>query len=385
MAKSTTPQTEDFGAYSVEKPLDEHVFEEMEVVSMAVSSTMSERLFEGDLPEGTGQMSCILNAGAKLVAVQSLASLRGVDQLTLIDERCLTPMGTDFEDNGEEEEEPQLIWRQRVDGSRQETPDIANKETSPVRRADSGEERQRKGKGKLVKAHLKGQRKKYKTRSITQKVLGGAMEANATHTERIRKRRPKGSLDAEPTSTPVNIDDNDTQSENIIRYVIKCKREAEEERVNSKKSHKRAKKSIAKKGKNTKKKMAQLGSPEVKENSERFEEQQPVKGPGPRVRNQKAVKEITREERVKIMETQKSHLFGPPPPYLHEPEVHEFFYNLELLEDGGITTTVKDISIHLDEVTLEIILGVPVKGIRSIEGCKPSDGFTVQATKRTGS
>ncbi|KAG5584665.1 hypothetical protein H5410_045099 [Solanum commersonii] len=77
-----------------------------------------------------------------------------------------------------------------------------------------------------------------------------------------------------------------------------------------------------------------------------------------------------------------SHLFEPPPPYLHEPEVREFFYNMELLEDGGMLTTVKEVGIYLGEVTLGIILGVPVKGIRSIEGCKPSGGFTVQATKR---
>uniref|UniRef100_M1DKJ2 Uncharacterized protein n=1 Tax=Solanum tuberosum TaxID=4113 RepID=M1DKJ2_SOLTU len=148
---------------------------------------------------------------------------------------------------------------------------MAVSETSPVRRVDSGEERQRKGKGKLVKAHLKGQGKKYGTRSVTQKVLGSAMEANAAHTEMIRKRRLRGSLDAEPTSIPVNVDDSDTQYENIIISVIKHKREAEEKRVNSEKSHKKAKKSIAKKGKNTKKKMTQLGSPEVEEISERFD------------------------------------------------------------------------------------------------------------------
>ena len=51
--------------------------------------------------------------------------------------------------------------------------------------------------------------------------------------------------------------------------------------------------------------MTQPGSPEVEEHSERFEEQQPVKGHGPRVRNQKALKELTREERVEIIETQK--------------------------------------------------------------------------------
>ncbi|KAH0729399.1 hypothetical protein KY289_000587 [Solanum tuberosum] len=57
----------------------------MEVGSMAISSTMSERLFEGDLPEGKGPKSCILVVGAELVAVQSLASLRGDSQPTLLE------------------------------------------------------------------------------------------------------------------------------------------------------------------------------------------------------------------------------------------------------------------------------------------------------------
>jgi len=77
-----------------------------------------------------------------------------------------------------------------------------------------------------------------------------------------------------------------------------------------------------------------------------------------------------------------SHQFEPPAPYLHEPEVRAFFYNMELLEDRGITTTVNDIEIYLDEETLGIILGVPVKGVRTIEGCKPSGEFTKLATKR---
>ncbi|KAH0749294.1 hypothetical protein KY290_028526 [Solanum tuberosum] len=72
-------KSQDFGAQSVAKPLDEHVSGETEAGSMAVSLTMSKQLFEGDLPEGTGLVSCILNAGAELMAVQNLASLRGVD------------------------------------------------------------------------------------------------------------------------------------------------------------------------------------------------------------------------------------------------------------------------------------------------------------------
>ncbi|KAG5582673.1 hypothetical protein H5410_053300, partial [Solanum commersonii] len=46
---------------------------------------------------------------------------------------------------------------------RSSQPSSSHWETSLVRRADSGEERQWKGKGKLVKAYLKGQGKKYGT------------------------------------------------------------------------------------------------------------------------------------------------------------------------------------------------------------------------------
>ncbi|KAG5620762.1 hypothetical protein H5410_005980 [Solanum commersonii] len=41
---------------------------------------------------------------------------------------------------------------------------------------------------------------------------------------------------------------------------------------------------------------------------------------------------------------------------------------MELLEGGGIMSTVKDVEIRLDEENLGIILGVPTKGIRMIEG-----------------
>jgi len=77
-----------------------------------------------------------------------------------------------------------------------------------------------------------------------------------------------------------------------------------------------------------------------------------------------------------------NHLFETPISYLHEPEVREFFYKMELLEGGGITTTVRDVEILLDVETLGIILGVPVNGVLSIEGCKPSGGFSTRDTKR---
>ncbi|KAH0645402.1 hypothetical protein KY284_033286 [Solanum tuberosum] len=120
---------------------------------------------------------------------------------------------------------------------------------------------------------------------------------------------------------------------------------------------------------------------------------------------------MTREERITTMENQKvlngsvfdpdiltkfgmsnlfyaisiqdwNHLFEPLVPYLHEPEVHEFFYKMKLLEGGGIATTVRNVETCLDEEILGIILGVPVEIIRTIEGYKPSSDFTKLATKR---
>lgn len=53
----------------MEKPCSNQGFEDIEGASMVVSSSMSERLFEGDLHEGKGTESCILTVGAKLVAI----------------------------------------------------------------------------------------------------------------------------------------------------------------------------------------------------------------------------------------------------------------------------------------------------------------------------
>ncbi|KAG5627548.1 hypothetical protein H5410_012766 [Solanum commersonii] len=69
---------------SVAKPNVVPPLEDIEVGSMAVSSTISERLFEGDLPEEKCSESCIL-AAAELVDVQSLVSLRGDAQPILLE------------------------------------------------------------------------------------------------------------------------------------------------------------------------------------------------------------------------------------------------------------------------------------------------------------
>ncbi|KAH0669627.1 hypothetical protein KY285_023794 [Solanum tuberosum] len=108
-------------AQSMAKPNVGLPMEEIDVGSMAVSSTISERLFEGDLPEGKGPESYILTTGAELVAFQSLASLRGDVQPTLLEHELespdqvprrsepifdQTPKSSDIKSDKEEEEIP---------------------------------------------------------------------------------------------------------------------------------------------------------------------------------------------------------------------------------------------------------------------------------------
>lgn len=66
---------------------------------------------------------------------------------------------------------------------------------------------------------------------------------------------------------------------------------------------------------------------------------------------------------------------------LYEADLCEFFCKIELMDDGRITTIVNEIRMHQDEVTLGIILEVPIRGFRSIEGSKPFEEFTLQAKK----
>ncbi|KAG5620861.1 hypothetical protein H5410_006079, partial [Solanum commersonii] len=258
-------KSQNLKAQYVAKPSVKPLSKEIEVGSMAISSTMFERLLEGDLTGGKGPESCILAAGAELGLHR--------DQLRFDQ----TPRSFDAESDKEEEEE-------------------------------------------------------------------------------------EGQLPEEPTSTHMPIGTSETGFNDI--------------NVNK------------------------TGSWKIKTR----------KGARSRVQKQSEEKEMTREERITIMENQKvlngrvfdpdiltkfgmsnpfdaiyiqgwNHLFESPVSYLHEPEVREFFHKMELLESGGITTTVRDVEICLDEELLGIILGVPVERIRSIERCKPSSDFTILATK----
>ncbi|KAH0675762.1 hypothetical protein KY285_023563 [Solanum tuberosum] len=125
-----SPSTLVCRAQLVVKPITKTPAEDLEVMFLPrlVSSTMSERLFKRDLFEGKGMESNILVATEELVTIESLASLRGDTQPTLLEEECKSlervPLGvqpvfdqtleTRRVDNEEEdEEETSLVWSRK--------------------------------------------------------------------------------------------------------------------------------------------------------------------------------------------------------------------------------------------------------------------------------
>ncbi|KAG5629557.1 hypothetical protein H5410_001274 [Solanum commersonii] len=329
-----------------------------------VSSAMSEIFFEGDLPEGRGPESSILAVGAELVAAQSLTSLRGDIQsnfselddisqehvpLSLEPVFDQTPKSINVETE-EEEEEPPLKWNKTGTVG---APDLENVDNPPevdhiAETTKFDNERQRKGNGKMVVSHSKGDKRKYVTRSETQKVLGSAIAASKAQTERIRKMRREGHEPEQPTSTPLFIGSSATESDDITTYVAKRKKKGEEERE-------KVKKRTTVKSTRTKRQGSSVGNTGDNE-------------------------EMSRDARIAHIEkhrvlNERSHLFEPLTPYLHEPEVREFYYKMELLEDGGDQDYYSRCQNSSRCGDTSIILGVPVKRVRSIDGVNLSVGF----------
>ncbi|KAG5609901.1 hypothetical protein H5410_021182 [Solanum commersonii] len=166
--------------------------------------------------------------------------------------------------------------------------------------------------------------------------MGSAIAVNKAHTERSRKRKREGLKPEQPASTPLSIENSEIESEEAVKYVAKRRRKAEEEGIKTKVNQKGGKKSPTKSVKVNKQKSRAKG-----EKGRKQLEEQTVKEPGPKFSMGNLVDAVTTQG--------WNHLFVPPVPYLHEPEVREFFYKMELLEGGGITTTVRNVEIHLDE------------------------------------
>ncbi|KAG5599435.1 hypothetical protein H5410_030805 [Solanum commersonii] len=179
---------------------------------------------------------------------------------------------------------------------------------------------------------------------------------------------------------PLHVGLSEMESNDISRVMAERKKNEEVERVKAKWGYKSVKKSPVKK---------------VNVVKRAHVKPKPIKGPVPYI--QKPVEEnvLTREEHIKEIEKKKmlngrvfdpeiliefglstlfysislqswDQLFEAPAPYLHEPEVHEFYYKIELVSDGGIKTTVRRVKVSLNEEILGVISSVPVEGIWSI-------------------
>lgn len=199
----------------MEKPSIEPVSEDIDGALMVISPTMFERLLKGDLHEGRGSKSCILKMGKELVAIQSLSSLRYDSQQSLLSDLFgspeqvpsrsqpifeKTPKSFDINTDWEEEYEVPLRWRMR--GTRVENTyksmfkkyTLCTPKDAGHTRVANEEERKQKGKGKLIHAHVKGSKKTYGARSVTQNVFGSSMVANAAQTARTKRQREEAFL-----------------------------------------------------------------------------------------------------------------------------------------------------------------------------------------------
>ncbi|KAG5581470.1 hypothetical protein H5410_052097 [Solanum commersonii] len=249
LSSDKSPNSE---ARSVAKHNEGLFTKETNIGSLEVSSTISERVFEEDLHEGEGPESCVLTAGAELYELES------PDQVPPRSEPIFdqTPKSFDVgSDKEEEEEEIPLKWLSRgMRGANQSQVNVSELEAvkgaSEVdiveKSAEREKEQQRKGNGKLVLSHSKGDKRKYVTRSETQKVMGNAIAASKAHTERARKRIREGLKPKQPASTPLSIDNSEIESEEAVKYVAKKRRKNEEERIKSKGNQTGGKKSPTK-------------------------------------------------------------------------------------------------------------------------------------------
>ncbi|KAG5599697.1 hypothetical protein H5410_031067, partial [Solanum commersonii] len=311
-----------------------------------MSFSICERLFEGDLLKGKGIESNILGAIEELVVVQSLASVIGDIQPTFL-----------------EQESRSLEWVLHNLEAGDVVPEtkLEDDPTKPERKI------KRNGHGKMVEFYTKGDKRRYATRGEVQKLMGDALVENKVQTERNwRQRRDSHVPVEEPTSMPQHIRSSEIDSDDMVREVDKRKKEAKDERVKAKRAPKSVKKSPVK------------GIMWFK---------RPLLNQNLVLNGREFDLEILTEDGMSTIYYYVSlqsleHLFEAPEPYLHEPEVREFYYKMELLNDGSIHATVRGVTISFNEEIMGIIFGVPARGIRSIEGCKPSSDFVQRATKR---
>ncbi|KAG5605783.1 hypothetical protein H5410_027275 [Solanum commersonii] len=230
-----------------------------------------------DLPEGKNTKSNILAAAEELVVVQSLTSLKKDTQPTLLEQECKsqdlvphsvqpvfdqTPITMGVNSEEKDKEEILIVWsRKGVEGLITEVAPETTLEDEPT---ESQRKRKKKikRKGKMVESSNKGDKRRYATKGVVQKQ------------RRILRVRTE-----EPTSLQQEIGSSDTESDDIVREVVKRNKEGEEERKSHVKWDRVTKKASSK----------------------------PKSGKGPSSTAQKQVegRVLTREERVSKLENQK--------------------------------------------------------------------------------
>lgn len=246
----------------------------------------------------------------------------------------------------------------------------------------------KKGKEKVsdvVKEPSYGQRV---TRGSAQKLLSDALKANKSQI--VRNRRKRRRTDIEP-DLPIHV----------VDISIKEEESGDKEEKKRKKNEKRKeKKQIASKGAKSKaKRQPESSDPEL-DLSEDDEEDE--------VLGSKA--EMTNEQMIEVMKTQKvlagkvidlvyvgnprlrklvddleiqgwNHLFSLPIPVLYEMDVRDFYYNMEITQDGSINSPVNGELIHLNEEILGSYMKVSIEGIKSVAGKQASPSFIDEISK----
>ncbi|KAH0702584.1 hypothetical protein KY290_017899 [Solanum tuberosum] len=219
----------------------------------------------------------ILAVVEELVVVQSVASLRRDTQPTLLEQKCRSPeqiphgvqpmydktLETMKVNNEEaDDEETLLVWsRKRVRGanvSPVDIPDLGATEVVPETRIENKpteSERKQKKEREGENGGISNQRRKKEIcnkrggTKITWRCSGGKQ---GIYREKSKTKKAFRVPTEEPTSVPQNIGSSETKSEDIVRAVVKRKKQAEKEQVKAKGVPNSVKKSPVKEDKVTK-------------------------------------------------------------------------------------------------------------------------------------
>ncbi|KAH0737607.1 hypothetical protein KY290_036312 [Solanum tuberosum] len=192
---------------------------------------MSERLFDGDLPEEKGTESNILATGEESV-VQSLTTLKGDMHHPFSEVECKSP---DPVLNSRGENTPKEVNVEREISGVDKVVQVLEVPSEAVTKRNDKE------KGKLVDSSSAKVVLKYTTRGSQKKLMGDAMEANKSQTLRNRRKMKTTVSKDVQIVNPIDISkesmvvgSSEIESKDIVRVVAKIPREAEEKKISFK-------------------------------------------------------------------------------------------------------------------------------------------------------